>query len=89
MDCWRPRSAIVRSLACTTLLLPAAAMSRSRSIGLPAVPSAIPLLLSTRATPSAPSISIADLSAVVWLDMSFSLLGGWGGAVREPPAVGR
>src|SRR3954452_25543862 len=76
MDCCRPRSAIVRSLACTTLLLPAAATSRSRSIGLPAVPSAMPLLLSTRATPSAPSICMASLRAVEWSFMGGSLSGG-------------
>jgi hypothetical protein len=79
IDCCRPRSAIVRSFACTTLLLPAAATSRSRSIGLPAVASAIPLVLSTSATPSAPSISIAVLRASVWVmvaAMRFSLSGG-------------
>jgi hypothetical protein len=66
---------MVRSLAWTTVLLPAAATSRSRSIGLPAVPRAIPLPLSTRATPSAPSISIAPLRAVLWSVMVFSLSG--------------
>ena len=88
MDCCRPRSAIVRSLACTTLLLPAAATSRSRSIGLPAVPRAMPLLLSTRATPSAPSICIAPLRAVVWSVMGSRFRGVGGGRSGESPSVG-
>lgn len=47
-------------------------------MGLPAVPSAMPLVLSTSATPSAPSICIASLRAVVWSFMGGSPSGEMG-----------
>src|SRR5689334_6078073 len=76
---------IARSLARTTSVLPAAATVRSSSLPPPTVPSAMPLVWSTRATPIAPSISMISLSAVSMSPMGWVLRMRWDGG---PPSGG-